>query len=196
MKENVACTELRPDDTLDPAQGGRGLILIDSAFAPVGYNAEAIRILTYPLGPAENHQRVQQIEAKLRSLLVPFRYSRRASRMLFQSGRRYYGVRIFELHNHRRTSAASSSRYHVRVVLLERLDRKRVDLVTVSQRFNLTPREQEALGLLLEGLTSKEIAGRMAISPHTVKTFLRLVMSKMQVSSRSAIIGKIIQISG
>jgi DNA-binding CsgD family transcriptional regulator len=193
MKENVA-RELRLDASHDPT-GGWGLILIDSAFAPVSYNAEAIRILTYPAGPDENHQRLRQIEAKLRSLLIPFRYSRKASMILFQSGRRHYGVRVIELHNHRPTSAASCRPYDVRAVLLERLDRNHVDLVAISERFNLTPREQEALGLLLEGLTSKEIAGRMAISPHTVKTFLRLVMSKMQVSSRSAIIGKIVKIS-
>jgi len=44
---------------------------------------------------------------------------------------------------------------------------------------------------LLQGLTSKEIAARMNISPNTVKAFLRLVMVKMKVSTRSGIAGKI-----
>jgi len=44
---------------------------------------------------------------------------------------------------------------------------------------------------LLQGLTSKEIANRMGISPNTVKAFLRLVMVKMKVSTRSGIAGKI-----
>jgi DNA-binding CsgD family transcriptional regulator len=43
-----------------------------------------------------------------------------------------------------------------------------------------------------EGLTSKEIAIRMNISPNTVNSFVRLMMVKMGVSSRSAIIGKIV----
>jgi DNA-binding CsgD family transcriptional regulator len=193
MRENVAYRELELTDSRNPT-GGWGVVLVDSAFAPVSYNAEAIRILTYPAGPDKNHQQVQQIEAKLRSLLIKFRYSRRASMILFQSGRRHYGVRVIELQNHR-TSDANSPGYGLRAVLLERLDRNHVDLVAVSERFNLTPREQEALGLLLEGLSSIDIAGRMGISPHTVKTFLRLVMIKMQVSSRSAIIGKIVKIS-
>jgi DNA-binding CsgD family transcriptional regulator len=45
---------------------------------------------------------------------------------------------------------------------------------------------------LLQGLTSKEIAQRMGISPNTVKAFLRLVMVKMGVSTRSGIVGKIV----
>ena len=45
--------------------------------------------------------------------------------------------------------------------------------------------------MLLQGLTSKEIAVRMGISPNTVKAFLRLVMVKMGVSTRSGIVGRI-----
>ena len=57
---------------------------------------------------------------------------------------------------------------------------------------HLTPREQETIQLLMEGLTSKEIAERMKISPSTVKAFLRLVMVKMGVSTRSGIVGKLL----
>jgi Bacterial regulatory proteins, luxR family len=46
---------------------------------------------------------------------------------------------------------------------------------------------------LLSGLSSKEIADRMKISPNTVKATLRVVMIKMGVSTRSGIVGKIIQ---
>jgi hypothetical protein len=45
---------------------------------------------------------------------------------------------------------------------------------------------------LLQGLTSKEIATRMQISPNTVKAFVRLVMVKMKVSTRSGITGKVV----
>jgi hypothetical protein len=44
---------------------------------------------------------------------------------------------------------------------------------------------------LLQGLTSKEIANRMNISVNTVKAFLRLIMVKMNVSTRSGIAGKV-----
>jgi DNA-binding CsgD family transcriptional regulator len=55
----------------------------------------------------------------------------------------------------------------------------------------LTPREREALILLTEGLTSKEIAQRMNISAHTVKGFVHLIMLKLGVTTRSGIVGKI-----
>ena len=64
-------------------------------------------------------------------------------------------------------------------------------IAEISKRFGLTAREQETVQFLVEGLTSKEIAQRMKISPNTVKAFIRLVMVKMGVSTRSGIIGKI-----
>ena len=48
---------------------------------------------------------------------------------------------------------------------------------------------------LLEGLTSKQIAERMSISTNTVKAFLRLIMIKMDVSTRSGIVGKAVTIN-
>jgi DNA-binding CsgD family transcriptional regulator len=59
------------------------------------------------------------------------------------------------------------------------------------QQFKLTPREREALLLVAEGLTSKEIACRMNISTHTVRAFLHLIMIKLGVSTRSGIVGKV-----
>jgi DNA-binding CsgD family transcriptional regulator len=67
-----------------------------------------------------------------------------------------------------------------------------IPLSLVSPQFNLTQREREVLEYLLQGLTTKAIANRMNISPNTVKAFLRMVMIKTRVSSRSAMVGKII----
>jgi DNA-binding CsgD family transcriptional regulator len=78
------------------------------------------------------------------------------------------------------------------IVMLERKSNEAVTIAELSQRFSLTMREQETVKYLLEGLTSKEIAERMSISPNTVKAFIRLVMVKMNVSTRSGIIGKIV----
>lgn len=69
---------------------------------------------------------------------------------------------------------------------------ERVVLQEIAKHFRLTAREQEIITCLLEGLTSKEIVQRMDISPSTVKAFIRLVMVKMGVSTRSGIIGKIV----
>jgi DNA-binding CsgD family transcriptional regulator len=76
-------------------------------------------------------------------------------------------------------------------VLLERDAAASTGLTEISAQFNLTQRERETVEFLLQGLTSKEIATRMQISPNTVKAFLRLVMVKMKVSTRSGIAGRI-----
>jgi DNA-binding CsgD family transcriptional regulator len=77
-------------------------------------------------------------------------------------------------------------------LLIER-DRVSADLLTIAKKFNLTRREYEAVQHLALGLTSKEIAARMGISPSTVKAFLRLAMIKTGVSTRSGLIGKFVK---
>ena len=49
---------------------------------------------------------------------------------------------------------------------------------------NLTPREQEVIGLIAEGLSNKGIAGRLHISTHTVKSHVRNVMKKLSIRTR------------
>ena len=55
----------------------------------------------------------------------------------------------------------------------------------------MTQRETEALGLLMQGYTTKQIARRMEISPDTAKSFLRSVMFKAEASNRSGILAKV-----
>jgi DNA-binding CsgD family transcriptional regulator len=76
--------------------------------------------------------------------------------------------------------------------MIERKSNESVTIAEISERFGLTAREQETVQFLREGFTSKEIAQRMSISPNTVKAFIRLVMVKMGVSTRSGIVGKIV----
>jgi DNA-binding CsgD family transcriptional regulator len=77
-------------------------------------------------------------------------------------------------------------------ILLERVTSPEVTLYGMSHKYNLTAREREAIGHLLRGLTSKEIAQEMGISPNTVKAFFRLVMTKMGVSTRAGLIGRVV----
>ena len=65
----------------------------------------------------------------------------------------------------------------------------------LAAQFNLTDREEEALKAIAVGLTSKEAAERMNISPNTVKSFMRLIMIKMGVASRAGIVGKLLEYS-
>jgi DNA-binding NarL/FixJ family response regulator len=49
----------------------------------------------------------------------------------------------------------------------------------------LTPREEEVLAMLAEGLLNKEIAERLQISAHTVKFHISSIMGKLGASSRT-----------
>jgi two-component system nitrate/nitrite response regulator NarL len=48
----------------------------------------------------------------------------------------------------------------------------------------LTPREQEVLRLLGEGLTRTEIARRLRVSPHTARTHLQRLLVKLSLHSQ------------
>ena len=48
----------------------------------------------------------------------------------------------------------------------------------------LTNQEQKVLKLLIEGLSNKEIAEKLVISIHTVKTHIEHIYRKLAVSSR------------
>jgi DNA-binding NarL/FixJ family response regulator len=49
----------------------------------------------------------------------------------------------------------------------------------------LTPREVEVLGMLAEGLANKNIAARLGISEHTVKTHVASILTKLDAFSRA-----------
>lgn len=53
-----------------------------------------------------------------------------------------------------------------------------------DETLDLTPREQEVLSLVAQGKADKEIANELSISVHTVKSHLRNLLAKLQVSSR------------
>jgi DNA-binding CsgD family transcriptional regulator len=66
----------------------------------------------------------------------------------------------------------------------------------MASDYHLTKREEEALRGIAMGLTTKELADRMSISPNTVKAFVRMIMIKLGVESRIAIILRLHQIHG
>jgi DNA-binding CsgD family transcriptional regulator len=174
-----------------------GLIIVDESLSVVGSNSEALQILTFPEQPERIQHLDQWLSRKIRSIFLerrpPFRVIED-----FRSAKRIYRCRTFPLgfnlphQNGSRPHNGSSHTTEMLIVMLERKNSEALTIAELSERFGLTTREQETVKYLFEGLTSKEIAERMQISPNTVKAFIRLVMVKMNVSTRSGIIGKIV----
>lgn len=62
---------------------------------------------------------------------------------------------------------------------------------TIKNEMNLSPREQEVLDLVIQGLNNKEIAQELFISEHTVKNHLTKIFQKLDVPDRSQAISKV-----
>lgn len=164
-----------------------GFLLLDTSFNALAFNAEAVDILTYPSKPDRVKHLPLFLADKIRASLVTHQNGSGVEfAKVYKSGNRRYVCRAFRLeceeHGNNKVLTA---------LLLERSLSGATALTENSNEYDLTQREREAVALLLQGLTSKEIAARMGISPNTVKAFLRLVMVKMDVSTRSGIVGRI-----
>jgi DNA-binding CsgD family transcriptional regulator len=173
--------------TLSHAASRVGILLLNSHFQPVHYNAEAVNILGYPKKPRPNTLSLEpafspaQLTTSLNKPVVPVAIE-------FTSGRRRYVCRVFHLDGR----ANGDSRAQPRLVLvLEREAKDPGDLSRLSEQYQLTNRECETVKLLLKGLTSKEIAMEMCISPNTVKAFLKLAMAKVGASNRTALVARL-----
>jgi DNA-binding CsgD family transcriptional regulator len=65
----------------------------------------------------------------------------------------------------------------------------RVDAFASS--YGLSPREQEVVGLLVQGQTTVAMADQLGISPHTVRDHLKHLYRKTETGSRSELLGLI-----
>ncbi len=55
----------------------------------------------------------------------------------------------------------------------------------------LTPREEQILELMAEGLSNRDIAARLFLQPQTVKNYVHLVLQKMDMRSRLDVIRRL-----
>lgn len=169
-----------------------GFLVLDSFLHPIFVNRAAAEILSYPQKPEACKNLNSFLTSKIHSTLFSMQTSDAPALVTeFVSGKRRYHCRAYRLDALGKGNGSGNGRGHGSVaVLLERFSTGALFIGQVSERFHLTTREQEVLQHLLVGQTTKEIATGMAISPHTVKAFLRMIMVKMGVSTRSAIVGK------
>lgn len=58
------------------------------------------------------------------------------------------------------------------------------DRRTVHPHDRLSPREEEILGLIADGLTNREIAARLFLTPETTRNYVHSIYIKLGVTNR------------
>ncbi len=169
-------------------------LLLDASLRPICASEEALAILAYPGVPPKNKGFGNFLLSRIRSLLPSNGHHNGFSPSKFLnevvSGKRSYRLRAFSVKSNLGIEQGPAI-----ALLLERNHRSALNLESVARKFRLTPREKETFELLLQDLSTKQIASRMDISPNTVKAFLRSMMMKVGAENRTGIIGKLLQSS-
>jgi DNA-binding CsgD family transcriptional regulator len=167
-----------------------GLFVVDASFKVIASNREAVQILTFPDLPEQICHLDVWLSRNIRSRLLNGK-SPSAPEFVteLKSAKRTYLCRSFSLGT---AAEGRATALPVLVIILERNTNPAASMGGLRERYALTDREEETVQSILQGLTNKEIAQQMEISPNTVKAFIRLVMVKMKVSTRSGIVGKIV----
>ena len=58
----------------------------------------------------------------------------------------------------------------------------------IAHTYDLTPRERDVIGELLEGRNNPEIAGTLGIGVQTVKTHVSVILHKLGIHGRSELL--------
>lgn len=165
-----------------------GMVLTDLSLKPLAADRGATSILT-DSSPAdmENEEAPVRIPNEVMEFVRARKSTDLSGEARFRSGKCEYVCRAYlaEPQNGVLTQP-------VLVLHFERGGAASDAIHKVASEFRLTDREEEALRGISLGLTSKELAERMSISPNTVRAFLRLIMIKMDVTTRAGVVAKIL----
>ena len=172
-------------DARRASQDGIGFLLTDLEFNLLYANDPALSILFFPEQLTQQNGFGAAASERIRSIFDAHSFNGQNDSVRFVSGRRWYVCHAFPLKAPAPPAAVG--------LLLRRDGNATVDFAEVGLRFHLSPRERETIQHLVRGLTTKEIAERMGVSPNTTKQFVRLIMGKMDVTTRTAIVAKILE---
>lgn len=169
-----------------------GVVLLDSRLKVLAFDRGAAAILGASRAHTSETEWVPEVPLEILDILQNGHRSEPLSRKFrLQIEANTYICRI-----HTARGCVEGPSGHVTVLHLAHELSMDEALTLISAEYRLTVREQQALSGVLRGLTSKEVAQQMRISPNTVKAFLRLVMGKMGVSSRTGIVAKLFDSNG
>jgi DNA-binding CsgD family transcriptional regulator len=173
-----------------PMVSEAGVLLVDLSLKVVAFDEGAVAILRQPDKPGEYRDVRDCIPREVTELVRKqgAAGARTSAVTYFKIRETRYACRGFWMEPDNEWSQQPIVALHI-----ERNPSMTDTLQQISAEYHLTSREQEALSGVLAGLSSKELAGQMKISPNTVKAFLRLIMIKMGVSTRVELFAKILR---
>lgn len=176
-----------------PAPVEEGIVITNLALEPIAVDSGALRILSgRDTGSPDANTRVRIPKEFLNFVRGSSSGSSTQKSMHVRIAGSDYNCRAYMMKRPENGIIAEP----VVVVHLQRVWYPHNAVQRVASAYHLTDREQEALLGISMGLTSKELAKRMNISPNTVKTFLRTIMIKMGVTTRTAILSKLLESNG
>lgn len=85
---------------------------------------------------------------------------------------------------------STAAREFIEDRLLDPLPKPEAPALDLTSELGLTDRELDLLGHLAKGLTNRELAQRLFLSENTVKTHLKHIYAKLDVSSRTAAVDR------
>lgn len=164
-----------------------GILLLDTSLRVRAVDMRAASILSFSRNNAAGQQATARLPEEIASQLSnrsPGELNHEA--VHFRSGKFSYVCRVAVLHP-----------YHPEgeTLLALHIFRDR-DVPEQIHRFaaahELSYRERQTLLGIANGLTCKQIATNLNLSPNTVKTFQRLMMAKVGVTRRGELISKVL----
>jgi DNA-binding CsgD family transcriptional regulator len=170
-----------------------GVLLCDLALHPIGSDSGALSILRqhdeYAGGPDE----LPALPHEIRDAIRRGRSADSGSgTLLIRIGAHQYRCRFYFIESAHPAFSPAVVAVHLHTVAVTNSEDPVKRIVSI---YRLTKREQEALRGIALGLTTKELADRMQVSPNTVKSFVRLITVKMGVSSRAEIMVRLLETS-
>ena len=172
---------------IPPALVEEGLVVLNMSLEPIGADEGAAAILGIPCAVGE--EAMLSLPDTIREALGRNKDDLFSAKMNFRIGKDTYNCRAFLMQSQNEDAEAMIAFHMQRDTSVPNA------IEIVASQYHLTDREQEVLRGIAIGLTSKETAERMNISPNTVKSFLRIIMIKMGAATRSGIVGKLLEYS-
>jgi DNA-binding NarL/FixJ family response regulator len=81
---------------------------------------------------------------------------------------------------------------HPQIALFVESTRRREDLKSAAKRFDLTRRQLEVLGLIMQGMSAREIAEILCIAEATVEVYFKQLLQKTAARNRPDMVARVL----